>query len=179
MNVHNFELNKVFQQNAKVYQTRPVKAMKYQTGLENGFCVHYSNLGTKQEERLMHEGIRFFPSEDDAWEFINRSEKQYAKVNGVLTEIEVIYDAPMPVLYRKDVNAEELEGMHFCFGERAFISDESEDYEFFILEDDCWIIEEADGNIRVWYPDSDETFFGKKKDIVYEVIGNEYMNIAV
>ena len=51
---------------------------------------------------MMYEGIRFFPSESDAWEFINRNEKQYIKVNGVLTGIEAVYDEPEPVLYRKD-----------------------------------------------------------------------------
>ena len=37
------------------------------------------------------------------------------------------------------------------------------------------------GNIRVWYNDfEDETSFGKKKDIVYEIRQNEkYIKIAV
>lgn len=93
-------------------------------------------------------------------------------------EILVQYDTPKPVLCRKDDNAIDKDGMHFYFKEYTFISDESCDYEFFVLEDDCWIIE-ADGNIRVWYPDSEETFFGKEKDIIYEVSGNEYIKIAV
>ncbi len=45
MNIHNFQLSSVFQNNAKEYFARPIKAMKYQPGLgiENGFCVHYSS----------------------------------------------------------------------------------------------------------------------------------------
>lgn len=37
MNTQNFKLNEIFSLNAKEYQTRPVKAMKYQPGIENGF----------------------------------------------------------------------------------------------------------------------------------------------
>ena len=71
------------------------------------------------------------------------------------------------------------EGLHFCFGEKEFVSDESCDYEFYILECGCWIIHDM-GNIRVWYPDSEETFFGKENDIVYEKAGNdEYIKVAV
>lgn len=33
MDVHNFQLSDIFQQNAKEYVTRPVKALKYQYGL--------------------------------------------------------------------------------------------------------------------------------------------------
>lgn len=184
MNVDNFKLNNVFEHYAKVYMTKPVIAAKYQPGMGNGFCVHYSNLETKKHEAMRFEGIRFFPSEADAWEFINRKEKQYVKVNGVLTEIEAVYDMPEPVLYRKDDNAKELDGIHFCFGEHAFISDESEDYEFYILNSNCdndvWIVLDANGNIRVWDNTSDELFFGKEKDIVFERTDEgEYRQIAV
>jgi len=150
--------------------------------MENGFCVHYSNVETKEKESMMHEGIRFFPSKADAWDFINRNEKQYAKENGELIEMEVIYDKPEPVLYRKDADAINKDGMHFCFGEYAFISDESCDYEFYIMECDCWIIQEIeDGNIRVWYPDSEETFFGNEKEIVFEKVnkGEVYTSCGV
>ena len=92
MDIHNFQLGSVFNQNAKEYVTRPVKAMKYQPGLgiENGFCVHYSSTETYTREYMMYEGIRFFPSEADAWEFINRNEKQYVKVDGVLDRKSVV-----------------------------------------------------------------------------------------
>lgn len=120
MNVDNFQLSKVFHDNAKKYVTRPVMAAKYQPGMENGFCVHYSNLETKKDEAMRFEGIRFFPSEADAWDFINRNEKQYAMENGKLIETEVIYDIPEPVLYRKDSNAEELDGYSFLFWETCF-----------------------------------------------------------
>lgn len=186
MNTQNFKLNEIFSLNAKEYHTRPVKAMKYQPGLgiENGFCVHYSSTETHTREYMMYEGIRFFPSEADAWEFINRKEKQYVKVDGVITEIEAVYDKPEPVLYRKDSDAEELDGIHFCFGKHAFISDESEDYEFYILNSNCdndvWIIQDMNGNIRVWDNTSDELFFGKKSEYVFEKTDKgEYRQIAV
>lgn len=185
MNVDNFQLNSVFHDKAKEYQTRPVMAAKYQPGMENGFCVHYSNLETKEAEAMRFEGIRFFPSEADAWEFINRNEKQYVKVDGILTEIDVVYDIPEPVLYRKDSNAEELDGLHFCFGEHAFISDESEDYEFYILtcnwcDNDTWIILDCEGNIRVWDSTSEELFFGKESEYVFEKNNKgEYIQVAV
>ena len=187
MNAHNFQLNNIFQQNAKEYVTRPVKAMKYQLGLgiENGFCVHYSSAETYTREYMMYEGVRFFSSEADAWDFIKRNEKQYVKISGVLTEIEAVYDMPEPVLYRKDANAEELDGIHFCFGRHAFISDESEDYEFYILNSNCdndiWIIQDViSGSIRVWDNTSDELFFGKETEYVFEKTDTgEYRQVAV
>ena len=185
MDIHNFQLGSVFHENAKEYVTRPVLAAKYQPGMENGFCVHYSNLETKKNEAMMYEGIRFFPSEADAWEFINRNEKQYVKVDGILTEIEAVYDMPEPVLYRKDSNAEELDGLHFCFGEHAFMSDESEKYEFYILnsngDNDVWIIQDViSGNIRVWDNTSDELFFGKESEYVYgKNDKGEYMPVTI
>lgn len=187
MDVHNFQLNDIFQENAKEYITRPVRAMKYQPGLgiENGFCVHYSGAETCTREHMMYEGIRFFPSEADAWEFINRNEKQYVRINGALTGIEAVYDNPEPVLYRKDANAENLGGLHFRFGEHAFISDESGDYEFYILDSNCdndvWIIQDIlSGNIRVWDNTSDELFFGKESEYVFEKTDKgEYRQVAV
>ncbi len=185
MNIHNFQLNNMFHDNAKEYVTRPVRAAKYQPGMENGFCVHYSNVETKGKEAMMHEGIRFFPSKADAWDFINRNEKQYAKESGELIEMEVIYDEPEPVLYRKDADAENLDGIHFCFGDKAFISDESEDYEFYILDynscdHDMWIIQDANCNIRVWNRTMEELFFGKESEYIYEKTGKgKYRQVAL
>lgn len=179
MDIHNFKLNSVFQDNAKEYVTRPVIATKYQPGVENGWMVYFTNVATKERNMMMHEGVRFFPTESEAWEYINADEEQFIKENGELVSLKVTYDSPKPVLCRKDADAINKDGLHFCFGEKAFVSDESCDYEFFILECDCWIIQDM-GNIRVWYPDSEETFFGKEKDIVYEKAGNdEYIKVAV
>ena len=43
MDIHNFQLNDIFQQNAREFCTRPVMAMKYQPGLgiENGWMVYF------------------------------------------------------------------------------------------------------------------------------------------
>ena len=177
MNIHNFKLNTVFTENSKKYQSKPVRAAKYSSGMENGFMLYFTNKKTKETDYI-YEGIKFFSTTKEARDYINAENKQYIKRDGKLVEILVQYDTPKPVLCRKDDNAIDKDGMHFYFKEYTFISDESCDYEFFVLEDDCWIIE-ADGNIRVWYPDSEETFFGKEKDIIYEVSGNEYIKIAV
>lgn len=177
MNTHNFKLNTVFTENSKEYQSKPVRAAKYTSGMENGFMLYFANKKTKETDYI-YEGIRFFSTKKEARDYVNADNKQYISKDGKLVEISVQYDLPKPVLCRKDNDAINKDGMHFCFGEYAFISDESCDYEFFILEEDCWIIE-SDGNIRVWYPDSEETFFGSEKDIVHEVIGNGYMKIAV
>lgn len=179
MNIHDFKLNTVFTKNSKKYQSKPVNAAKYSPGMENGFMLYFANKKTKEMESITYEGIKFFSTEKEAWDYINADNKQYIRKNGKLVKASVEYDPPIPVLCRKDNDAINKGGIQFCFGECAFVSDESCDYEFFILEDDCWIIEEADGNIRVWYPDSEETFFGSGKDIVHEVLGNEYMKIAV
>ena len=123
-------------------------------------------------------------SETGAWEFINKNEKQYVRIDGVLTEIEAVYDVSEPVLYRKDANADELDGIHFCFWKHAFISDKSEDYEFYILDSNCdndvWIIQDMDGNIRVWDNTSDELFFGKESEYVFgKDDKGDYMQVTI
>ena len=62
----NFILNELFEQKAKVYQTRPVRAMKYEKGMETGFVVHFSNIPKKREDINMHEGMKFFDTETEA-----------------------------------------------------------------------------------------------------------------
>ncbi len=71
MNVHNFILNSVFQKNAKNYQSRPVRAARYRPGMENGFMVYFTNKPTKEKEAMTHEGVKFFPTEAEAWKYIN------------------------------------------------------------------------------------------------------------
>ena len=187
MNTNNFILNDVFVANAREYQTRPIRATKYMPGMESGFMVYFSNKPCNKEEVLLHEGIKIFDTENEAWDFIKTNAKQYARENGVLVEFEVEYDIPRAVLHREESDIEKKNGLIFCHeGDYAFISDESSQYDFFILsndygENEAWIIQDMDGNIRVWYNDfEDETFFGKEKDIVYEKLQNgEYIKVAV
>ncbi len=181
MNIHNFNLSSVFNENAKEYVTRPVMAAKYQPGMENGWMVYFTNITTKERGILMHEGMKFFPTEVDAWKYINANEKQYVKENGELVGVEVNYDPPKPVLCTKDFDPNNKGGLLFCIeGETAFVSNETEDYEFEILEDKSWIVTEMDGTLRVWHPDLEETFFGNVKDIVFERNDKgEYRQIAV
>ena len=188
MDIHNFQLSSIFQQNAKEYVTRPVKAMKYQPGLgiENGWMVYFEG-NPSNEEKSSHFWVRFFPAKDKAQSFIDADEKQYAMVNGVRVGMKVKCDEPVPVLYREEMDIEKNEGVLFQFGDKAFISDESEKYEFYILDSnwcdcDTWIIQDMDGNIRVW----DRTmmdelfFFGKEAECVYEKTSEgEYLQVAV
>ena len=181
MDVHNFRLNDIFYQNAKECVTRPVMAAKYQPGMENGWMVYFTNVTTKGRGVLMHEGMKFFPTEVEAWEYINADEKQYVEENGKLVEVKVSYDSPVPVLCTKDFDPNNKGGLTACIeGQCAFVSNETEDYEFEILEDKSWILIDMDGKIRVWHPDYEESFFGKSMDIVFEKDDDgEYRQIAV
>ena len=193
MESRDFILNNVFEQNAKVYQTRPVRAVKYQPGMETGFVVRFSNIPNKSEDLNRNEGMKFFDTEAEAWDYINSNPEQYINVDGKLVQVEVKYDKPMPVLHRKVSSPEERIGGVNCFeGKYAFVSNETEQYDFFYLADECcgnavWIIQDADGNIRVWEQDfldcCSNTFFGEPDDFVYErsmVSGKEeYIKVAV
>lgn len=188
-----FVLNDIFEKKAKVYQSRPVRAMKYEKGMETGFVVRFSNLPNKEEELNRNEGMKFFDTESEAWDYINSNPDQYINVDGELVQVEVIYDKPQPILHRKVDSPDERIGCVNCFeGQYAFISNETEQYDFFYLDDenceiDVWIIQDADGNIRVWERDfldcCSTTFLGNPEDFVYEkcvVSGKEeYIKVAV
>ena len=79
MNIHNFKLSNIFHENTKEYVTRPVMAAKYQPEMENGWMVYFTNITTKERSVMMNEGMKFFPTEADAWEYINTDEKQYIR----------------------------------------------------------------------------------------------------
>ena len=181
MDIHNFNLSSIFHDNAKEYVTRPVRAAKYQPGMENGWMVYFES----KSENGKHYGIRFFPTKDEAQKFIEADEKQYAMEDGMLVGMEVECDAPLPVLCREESNIQNNNGVLFRFGDKAFISDESEDYEFYILDckwcdNDTWIILDREGNIRVWDSTSEELFFGKESEYVFEKNDKgEYMQVAV
>ncbi len=182
MNIHNFQLSNVFRENAKEYFARPVMAAKYQPGMENGWMVYFES----KPDNGKYYGIRFFPTKKEANTFIRHNEKQYAKEHNELIEIDVEYDSPLPVLCRKDSNMEKLDGIDFCFGDKAFVSDESKNYEFYILDSnycdsDTWIIQDMmNGNIRVWDNTSDELFFGKESEYIFEKIDKEkYRQVTV
>ena len=185
MDSKTFNLNDVFKRNAKEYQTRPVMAARYQPGIESGFMVYYANKPCHGE--TLHEGMKFFDTEAEAWDYIKADNKQYAKENGELMEFEVEYDPPRAVLHRKESDIDKKIGfINGHEGDYAFISNETEDYDFFILssdygESEAWIIQDMDGSVRVWYNDlEDETFFGKEADIVYEKVGcDEYIRVTV
>lgn len=153
-------MNKEFKSHIKEYQRRPVKAAKYRRGMENGWIVFCCNTTRSIKDFGMHEGVRFFNSEQKAWNYINENPKHYIKVDGQLHDVEVKYFAPEPVLYRKWLDGEEGKDL-FSLGELAFLDNESNDYECEILYDSSWIIMESDGCIRVWTPESCDDFFGK------------------
>lgn len=160
-----FVLNEIFEQNAKVYQTKPVRAMKYQKGMENGWMIYMSNKSNA------YAGIKFFDTEEDAMKFVEVNEPQYIMVNGELVECKVEYDMLRPVIYHKLTDSKHRTCIDFGIKGRTFVSDESEMYDFFIMEDTTWIIQDADGNIRVWDADCldcGDTFFGSPDEFVYE-----------
>lgn len=172
MDDHNFMLNDIFKRNAKEYQTRPVRAAKYQPGLENAYAVCFSN--------CTDEGFRFFDDLESAMQFYKEKPAQKRYVGGKVETVECCYDEPMPVLLRKKTDEErkyeESEGLVI---RSSFCNDETDDYEVHFLYNNSWIIQDADGTIRVWSPCLDETFFGNDKDIVYEKVGDEYIKVVV
>lgn len=188
-----FILNDIFEQNAKVYQTRPLRAIKYQKGMETGFVVHFTNIATENIKAYMYEAMKFFDTEAEAWDYINSNPDQHIDVDGQLVQVDVEYEAPLPILHRKVNSPDERVGYIGCHeGKYAFVSDESEQYDFYYLDSNycdkpTWIIQDMDGNIRIWSEDlldcCGESFFGKDDDIVYEkrvVSGKEeYIKVEV
>ena len=185
VNAQNFILNAAFKENSKEYVTKPVRAARYKRGMETGFMVYFANTPCKEGMRL-HEGMKFFDTEAQAWDYIKENNKQYAEVDGELVEFEVEYDDPLPVLHRKEKDETKKIGFRNIIEHRVdFLSNETWQYDFFILSDDeenvSWIIQDMEGSIRVWYRDYDgENFFGLDNDIVYEKSGNaDYIKVAV
>ena len=185
-----FVLNDAFKKNAKVYQTKPVLATKYKPGMETGFAVYICNQTTKEFRASQHEAMVFFDTEQEAWDYINANNPQYAEVDGVLVEVPVEYDAPVPVLHRRETNPDNKVGLQFCFeGKFALKSNETEQYDFFILDyhhttPDTWIIQDADGSVRVWdedYPECcNELFFGKTDNYICEKVADDtYIEVAI
>ena len=186
----NFNLNEVFEKNAKIYQTKPVMAARYQPGMETGFAVYMTNKIINGLSANQHEGFKFFDTEQEAWDYINADNPQYAEENGVLVEIPVEYDVPVPVLHRRETNPDNKVGFQNCFeGKFALKSNETEQYDFFILDyhhttPNAWIVQDADGGIRVWDTDSpwscNELFFGKEDSYVCEKVADDtYIEIEV
>ena len=185
-----FVLNDAFKKNAKVYQTKPVLATKYKPGMETGWVVYICNQTTKEFRASQHEAMVFFDTKQEAWNYIHANNPQYAEVDGVLVEVPVVYDAPVPVLHRRETNPDKKVGLQFCFeGKYALKSNETEQYDFFILEcnhstPDTWIIQDSDGSIRVWDEDSPEScnelFFGKEDSYICEKVADDtYIEVAI
>ena len=173
-----FAVNDLFMQNAKTYQSQPVLAARYRPGMESGWIVHIYCVPYD-----IYEAIRFFDTKEEAMAYVEANEKQYMNIDGKLVECEVEYDTIKPVLHhkRKNPEIEDRVGEFFGLDEYVLESDESNDYDFFIIHDDSWIILEPDGKIRVWNKDClrmGETFFGDpdKDSIVYEKIGENIYN---
>lgn len=180
MSGKNIILNHVFYQNANKYYARPVLAAQYQPGMENGWIVRYSSRATDNKKAMLYEGARFFPTIHEAWDFVNADGQQSVNRNGVLIRMEVNYENPLPVLYKEETNAEDNEGRMIQPDRDAFLSDESDKYEYFILGEDCWIVQELDGVIRVWDRSMEEPFFGDGLKSVYEInVDGEYIRVAV
>ena len=190
MDANSFILNDVFEENAKTYQTKPVRATKYKPGMETGWVVYMSNDPEHDLENNLHEGMKFFDTKQEAWDYINADNKQYINKDGKTVEIAVEYEKPMPVLHRKETNPSKKVGYTDCFqGKYALLSNETEMYDFFILDwnhttPDSWIIQEMDGSIRVWSSDyrdcCGEMFFGKDENYICEKTADDtYIEVAI
>ena len=171
MDTQNFILNAAFKENSKEYQTRPVRAAKYQSGMENAYVVCFSNFSD--------EGFRFFDDLESAMQFYKEKPAQKRYVGGKVETVECCYDEPMPVLLRKKTDEErKYEESEGFVSQSSFCDDEIDDYEVYFLYDNSWIIRESDGTVRVWSPDSDESFFGE--DIYEKITGQEdYIKVTV
>lgn len=154
MNGYDFKLNDAFNKNAKVYQTRPMRAAKYEPGMENGFLVLF--------ESARYDGGKFFRTKEEAYEYINAHPTQRIMENGKVVEIQERYDDPMPVLYSEIKDAVQREDGYY-------LEDELYNHDYLIMERDCWIVEDIiDGSVHTWFPEAEFTFFGYHEDIVFE-----------
>ena len=70
MDSQRFILNNLFKRNAKTYQTKPVRATKYQPGMETGFAVYMTNRIVNGLSADQHEGMVFFDTEQEAWDYM-------------------------------------------------------------------------------------------------------------
>lgn len=188
MDNRNFVLNEeLFEQNAKVYQSRPLRAMRYQPGMENGWMLYMSNKPYDNKGGHSHAGVKFFDTKEDGMIYVEANEPEYIMIDGKMVECEVEYSLLRPVMYRKLAEGEERLGVDFCLGDYVLASDEQRYYDFYIMEDSTWIILDADGKIRVWEQDfldsCNSTFFGNPEDFVYEkrveAGKEEYIKIAI
>lgn len=174
MNTQNIKLNDIFTKHSKEYQSKPVRAARYQPGMENSFAVCFSNFSD--------EGFRFFDDLKSAMQFYNEKPTQKQYVNGKIEAVKCYYYEPVPVLLRKKTDEERkyVESQGFA-SYSTFCNNEMNDYEVYFLYDSSWIILKSDGTIRVWDPDSEETFFGKNKEIVYEKDAGteEYVKVVI
>lgn len=161
---------------------RPVKATKYQPGMENGWMIYMSAKIKIDDKPKEYAGIKFFDTKEEAMQFVEKNDPQYVNLDGKLIECEVEYDFLKPVIYRKYTEGEERLGVDMGIKGYTFISDESEIYDFYILEEDTWIILDAD-NIRVWEHDyldfCDKTFFGNPEEFVYQKVEDNYIKVAI
>lgn len=182
-----FVLNEeLFKQNAKTYQTKPVLATRYKPGIESGWMIYISNKPLENEKFHTHAAVKFFPTKEAALAYVEANEKQYMRADGKLVECEVEYSLLKPVLHRKRTSdLKDRVGVDFMLGDYTLESDESNDYDFYILDDDSWIILDASGKVRVWNKDlldCGETFFGNPNQdtFVCEKIGeNTYKKVVV
>lgn len=182
-----FPLNKVFKENVKEYRSNPVMATKYKPGMENGWMLYISGKPICNSKIHSHDAVKFFPTKEDAMSYVETNEKQYAKVDGKLIECEVKYDLLKPILYRERTifDSDERMGTDFMFGKFHLESDESEDFDYYILDDDTWIVQDASGEVRVWDKEFLEcglTLFGDifKNVTICEKVGNgTYVEVAV
>ena len=145
-------LNKLFWDHAKVYQSKPVVAAKYQPGMENGWVVIYSY------ERAM--GFKFFKEYREAKQYSEEKPTHMLITDHGLVEVKCFYDEPCGKESKKE-----------------FEDDEQGKYDVGFVGKDVFIIKDNGGSVRVWHNMGCESFFGKYG--VYERDGEEYIKTDI
>lgn len=167
-------LNNVFMNQSKEYQSKPVKAARYQQGMENGFMIYITGIN----EANRNDAMKFFDTKEEAESYIKENPKQYMiSDDGTKICASVKYDEPRPVIYHRLLPNEESD-YKFPLEVKALLSDESNDCEWCGLSSDSWIIVEDNGNVRVWEYSSCEDFFGENS-VCEKVNEKTYIEVAV
>ena len=173
----NFKLNKKWQENAQIYQTKRIEACQYIKGMETGYMVHYFN-----KLNSHNQGVKCFDTEDEAWNFIRKAESEYILLNDKKVEIKTIgYHPPAPILHYPLSDSENRKGTNFDIEEeQAFLSNESRSYDILELKEDIWIIRDDEGKIYTWQSGIDDSsIFGECSDFLTKIskVGRKRSNI--
>ena len=177
-----FKLNNVFDENAKIYQTKPLRATKYKEGMENAWMLYFSNVNLYKNKHS-YEGVKFFATKEETKEYMESHKTQPANIDGTIVECNIEYELFVPVLVRKSIDKKDKIGL--TIGDYTFESNENDKFDYFILDENSWIIQEHDGSVRVWEKENLDigiNFYGSEDVICEKVVKNgkeEYIEVPI